>query len=125
MDLEVWSNTVDIVVPLYATGELVSETRPLDADRINLTVKVRHQACNDTECLLPRTQTLSLDVPLDVIEVPRLSFHEGHGQREGSYDSRPALRRLIRRKFRENPLGLPKFIWKSIRLEWAARTRRS
>ncbi|MEM6583021.1 MAG: hypothetical protein AAF699_17205 [Pseudomonadota bacterium] len=87
-------------------------------------MKVRYQACNDQECLLPKTDTFSLDLPIDVIDVPRLSFHEGHGQREGSYDSRPALRRLIKRKFKENPLALPKFIWKSIKLEWAAKKRR-
>ena len=30
--LHVWSGTVDIVVPVYAKGELASEVRPLDQD---------------------------------------------------------------------------------------------
>lgn len=124
VDLEVWSNTVDIVVPIYAKGELVSEVRPLDSDGIALDIKVRYQACNDSECLLPRTESLSLDVPMDVIDVPRLGIHTGHGQREGSYDSTPALRRLLKRKFKQNPLSFPRFIWKNIKLEWAARKRR-
>jgi hypothetical protein len=34
------------------------------------------------------------------------------------------MRRLIRRKLIQNPLGLPKFIWKNIKLELAARKRR-
>lgn len=122
VDLEVWSDTVDIVVPVYAKGELASETRPLDSDDITLDIQVRYQACNDNECLLPRTEAFLLDLPMDVIDVPRLGPHVGHGQREGSYDSMPAMRRLMLRKL--NPMGLPKFIWKNIKLELAARKRR-
>ena len=124
VDLQVWSGTVDIVVPFYAQGELASETRPLDTDSISLAIQVRYQACNDQECLLPRTERFTLELPLDVIDVPRLGVHTGHGQREGSYDSMPAMRRLMWRKVKANPLGLPKFLWKNIRMELAARRRR-
>ena len=124
VDLQVWSGTVDIVVPFYARGELASETRPLDTDTVTLEVQVRYQACNENECLLPRTETLRLDIPMDVVDVPRLGIHLGHGQREESYDSMPAMRRLIRRKLVQNPLGLPRFIWKNLKLELAARKRR-
>ena len=124
VDLEVWSGTVDIVVPFYAQGELASETRPLNTDSIALTIKVRYQACNDNECLLPLTETFHLDLPLDVIDVPNLGPHRGHGQREGSYDSMPAMRRLLLRKLKQHPLGLPKFLWKNLKLELAARKRR-
>ena len=124
VDLEVWSNTVDIVVPIYARGELASETRPLDEKEMTLDIHVSYQACNDSECLLPTNETFSLKLPLDVIDVPSLGVHKGHGQREGSYDSTPALRRLLKRKIRENPLGFPKFVWKNMKLEWAALRRR-
>lgn len=124
LDLEVWSNTVDIVVPFYARGELASETRPLDMDKLALKIHVRYQACNDDECLLPRTETFTLELPMDVIDVPSLGPHKGHGQREGNFDSTPAMRRLILRKMKQNPLGLPKFLWKSVKLELAARKRR-
>ena len=123
VDLEVWGETVDIVVPFYATGELASETRPLDSDQVTLAVQVRYQACNDNECLLPRTETFSLDLPLDVIDVPSLGMHTGHGQREGGFDSTPAMRRLVWRKFKQNPMALPRLIFKSIKLELAARRR--
>jgi hypothetical protein len=123
VDLQVWSGEVDIVVPFYATGELVSETRPLDADSITLDIEVRYQACNDQECLLPRTERFTLDLPLEVIDVPNISVHTGHGQREGNYDGRPAVRRLLWRKIREHPLSLPKFLWKNIRMQLAARRR--
>ncbi len=123
VDLQVWSGTVDYVIPCYPVGELASETRPLDRDSIDIEVKVRYQACTDQECLLPRTDTLSLTLPMDVIDLPNLGMHAGHGQREGGYDSTPAMRRLLWRKFKTNPLGLPKLIWKSIKLERQARKR--
>jgi hypothetical protein len=124
VDLEVWSGEVDIVIPFYATGELASESRPLDTDSITLNIEVRYQACNDQECLLPRTERFPLELPLDVVDVPRLGPHTGHGQREGSYDSMPAMRRLLWRKIKENPLSLPKFLWKNIKMQLAARRRR-
>jgi hypothetical protein len=123
IDLEVWSGTVDIAVPFYPKGELASETRPLDAEEAKIEVQVRYQACTDNECLLPKTETFELRLALDVIDVPALNTHMGHGQREGSYSSMPAMRRLMLRKVRKNPLGLVKFIFKSLKLELAASRR--
>ena len=123
LDLHVYSGLVDIVVPFYADGELASETRPLDVDSVDIEVQVRYQACTNDECLLPRTESFTLNLSLDVVDTPSLGFHKGHGQREGAYDSTPAMRRLFLRKFKKNPLGLPKFIWKNIKLELAARRR--
>ena len=96
VDLEVWSGTVDIAVPFYARGELASETRPLDAATIDIQVTVRYQACTDQQCLLPTTETFTLSPAMDVIDVPRLGVHVGHGQRESDYDSTPALRRTAK-----------------------------
>lgn len=123
IDLAVWSGEFDIRFPVYATGELASEVRPLDQDRVTVKVTVRYQACDDQTCLLPRTERLQLDVPLDVVDVPRLGIHRGHGQREGSYDATPHMLRLLGRKIRRKPLGMLRFILRSIRLEWAARRR--
>ena len=123
VELQVWSGQVDIVIPIYATGELASECRPLDAPSTSLSIDIHYQACNDTTCLLPIQQQLSLELPLDVIEVPNLPMHTGHGQREGGYDSVPALRRLLWRKIRHNPFRLIHFILKNRRLERAARRR--
>jgi len=122
--LPVWSGSVDFVVPFYATGELASEVRPLDMDTAKLEVTVRYQACNDDVCLLPKTERLTLELPLDVIDIPKIGLHQGHGQREGSYDGMPHLRRLLFRKVRQSPLGFLRFIWKSLKLELAARRRR-
>jgi AhpC/TSA family/Thiol:disulfide interchange protein DsbD, N-terminal len=125
LELPVWSGRVDVVVPFHAAGPLASEVRPLDQDSATLEVSVRYQACDDQVCLLPRTERLSLEVPLDVVDVPSLAMHRGHGQREGGYDATPHLRRLFLRKVRRHPLGFLRFLWKSLRLEWAARRRRA
>ncbi len=98
IELEVWSGTVDIAIPFYATGELVSEVRPLDAESAIVEVEVRYQACDDQTCLLPRRETFELEVPLDVVDVPALGIHMGHGQREGTYDAGPHMKRLYERK---------------------------
>ncbi len=122
-ELPVWSGRVDIAIPFYPTGELASETRPLDSDAVTLEVTVRYQACDDEACLLPKSETLSVEVPLDVIDVPALGMHLGHGQREAGFDGMPHMRRLALRKIRQHPLGLFKFIAKNIRLELQARRR--
>jgi hypothetical protein len=122
--LPVFEGRFDVVVPFHADGRLASETRPLDQDHVKLEVKVRYQACDDEQCLLPKTEQLTLEVPLDVIDVPNVGMHTGHGQREAGYDGTPHLRRLLWRSIRRSPLGFLRFIAKNIRLELAARKRR-
>ena len=105
------------------SGELASEVRPLDRDSVRLEVRVRYQVCDDEVCHLPRTEVFELELPLDVIDVPKIPLHAGHGQREGRYDGRRSLRRLMLRKLREHPLGFLRFIGKTFRLEREARAR--
>jgi hypothetical protein len=117
IDLNVWSGTVHFATPLYPVGELVSECRPIDEREVELSVHVTFQACTDETCLLPQTRTLTLQVELEEVDVPNLPIHTGHGQREGNYDSTPAMKRLIWRKVRNNPLRLLQFIWNRKRME--------
>ncbi len=123
IELRVWSGKVDVVVPFYAVGSLASETRPLDQDTADIDVELRYQACDDSICLPPKTETLSLRVKLDVIDVPTLAIHTGHGQRESEFSGTPHMRRLILRKFLKNPFGLARFALKTLKLERAAKRR--
>jgi hypothetical protein len=125
VELPVWSGSLDVVIPFYATGELASEVRPLDMDSATLELSIRYQACDDQVCLLPRTEKLSLELPLDVVDVPALGMHLGHGQRESDFSGAPHMRRLVFRKMRRNPLRLARFLWKSMKLELAAKRRRA
>jgi len=124
MELPVWSGTLDIVVPFYPVGELASETRPLDSDSVEVEVGVRYQACDDAVCFPPKTEKLVLSLDLDVIDVPALGMHMGHGQREAGFAGGPHLARLMLRKLRRYPLGLPRLMLKTLKLELAARRRR-
>jgi hypothetical protein len=123
MELPVWSGTVDIIVPFYAIGVLASETRPLDTDTAEIEVGIRYQACDDAVCFTPKTEKLAMQLELDVIDVPALGTHMGHGQREGSFSGAPHMARLMFRKLRKSPLGLPRLILKTIKLEIAAKGR--
>lgn len=123
VELNVWSGTTDFVIPFYGVGELVSEVRPLDADSAQITVEVSYQACNEDTCLLPGTQSFALDLPLEVVDVPKLGIHMGHGQREGGYDMAPHMKRLMVRKVKKRPLNLLSFIWRNIKMQLAARKR--
>jgi hypothetical protein len=123
IELSVWSGTVDFVFPFYPIGELVSETRPLDRETVTVEARVRYQACDDRVCLLPKTETLELEIPLDVIDVPNLPMHGDHGQRVSEHDWRRHLIRLFVRKVGKRPWAFPGFIWKSLKLELAARRR--
>ena len=121
--LQVWSGAVTFWAEAYAVGELASEVRPLDTASVQIRLDIALQACDATRCLLPTRRSLTLDVPLEVVDVPAMPIHMGHGQREGNFDAMPHMRRLVWRKFRENPLAVPAFIWKNRRMERAARAR--
>ena len=87
-------------------------------------VDVRYQACNDEICMMPTTESLRLELPMEVVDVPTLGFHGDHGQRYGNYNGMPHMRRLALRKAREDPMRLIRFFVKTIKLEFAARKRR-
>ena len=123
-ELNVWHGTVDLVYPFYATGELASECRPLDMPSVDIDVRVRYQACTDTECLLPKTETFRLSLDLDVIDIPDIEIHRGHGQRAGNYDGTAALKRLVARKIKQNPQSAPVFVGKSLWLQLKALGRK-
>ena len=123
VDLHVWHGRAEFIIPFYATGELASEVRPLDQDSIDLTIHVQFQACDDDVCRLPTTTSLTLTAPMDVVDIPKLAIHRGHGQREGTYDATPHMKRLIKRKTRRKPLAFLGFILRSLKLEREGRKR--
>ena len=84
---------------------------------------MRYQACDARTCLLPRKEEFTLELSLDVVDVPRIPMQMGQGQREADFDSSPYLRRLLRRKIRQSPLGFLRYLMKHARLERAARQR--
>jgi len=95
--LQVWSGTVDLVVPVWADSRLVCVTRPVDVPSATLDVTVRYQACDDTTCLIPRTERLHVTVPVEAHDVPNIDLLAKNGQKVTSMDSMTHLDTLVRR----------------------------
>ncbi len=117
LELQVWSGVVDIVVPVYPNAELLSEMRPLEANSTTIEVTVRYQACDDSTCMLARSEKLTLEVPMAPVDVQALPFHTGHGQNEWDANSRKHFLRLVFRIFRRDPIAFFKGIRRQIRLQ--------
>ena len=123
LDLNVWSGTVDLQVPFYPRAELVSECRPVDHETVPIEVTVRYQACDDALCFPPKTETFTLDVGLEPVEMPDLGFHGETGQWKSEVDVAPHMRRLVLRQFRRHPLGVLRSIAFQVQLMARARLR--
>ncbi len=124
LTLHVWDGVVDVAVPFYPRAELVSECRPLDRDAVPIEVAVHYQACTDTACLPPRTERVRLEVGLEPVDMPNLSFHGDTGQWKSPMDGAPHLRRLLLRQLRQHPLGVLRSVANQIRLRIRAEARR-
>ena len=97
IELQVWSGTVDIVVPVWANSHLIHIFDPTDERRVQIDVTVRYQACNHRTCLFPRTEKLSLTVdiaPLDVPDIPGANFETN---RITKMDSMTHLTKMVER----------------------------
>jgi hypothetical protein len=121
--LRVWSGVVDIVVPVYAIATLVSECRPLDRNAVTIELSVRYQACDAAVCFAPKTERLRIEVELEPVDMPDLSFHGDTGQRRAPFAGEPHMRRLVLRLLREHPLGVLRSVFGQVRLRVAARLR--
>ena len=86
-ELNVWRGTVELLHPFYATEELASECRQLDVSSIDINVTVQHPAFTHYQCLLLGRETLSLCLDFDVIDIPAIGMHKGHGQRKGNCEA--------------------------------------
>ena len=60
---QVLTGGVEIVVPLLSAVR--------KGDSVPIEIEVRYQACNERECLLPKTERLHLDVPLGQLNRPQ------------------------------------------------------
>ncbi len=123
LELNVWSGTVDLQIPIWATSELASESRALASHETKLDIEIEYQACNDETCLLPCKIRLQLDVPIEEMHVQKLRPNLGHQQKEGTLNSKPHMRRLIRRKIMKYPFRSIRFLLFSAKLKIASLIR--
>ncbi len=96
-EFEVWSGAVEISIPVWANSYLVDVLDEHRARTVPIVVQVRYQACNANTCLLPRTEVLTLDVPIEPLDVPNLEGLGFSAQRVTPMDSQEHLARLLKR----------------------------
>ncbi len=63
--LSVYEGVVDVAVPVTPNAELFNWTNPEKPDQLKVPVSVLFQACSETICYVPRTEALSLTVPIE------------------------------------------------------------
>ncbi len=95
--LEVWDGTIDFVTPVYASPELTKVVRS-DDPSIEVQVHVRYQACDDEQCFIPRTETITVEVPMSAGVVPGFRMMEWAGSGVIDMNSATQVRRLIDRQ---------------------------
>ncbi len=100
--MHVWEGTVDFVTPAYADSVLARTIRD-GAESITVDIHVRYQACDDAQCFIPRTRTITLDVPVADGVMPRFEQMKGLGGTAIDMDSNAHLQRLVERKLGHNP----------------------
>jgi hypothetical protein len=100
--LHVWDGTVDFVIPTYANTALARTIRDGE-ESITVRIHVRYQACDNTQCFMPRTRTIELDVPVASGVMPRFEQMKGFGGTAIEMDSSAHMRRLVDRKLGRNP----------------------
>jgi len=99
--LQVWDGTVDFVVPFFANSGMAGALLSGDGS-ITLEVSVSYQACDDTRCFLPRTHTITLDVPLEFGVVPGFGKLKSFSPNVIDMDSAAHMQRLFLRKAAES-----------------------
>lgn len=122
-DVGVFEGPLDLVFPVYAQAELISECRPIDRDSVTIQVGVRVEARDGESPVPSRTETLNLEVFLEPVDMPKLRFHGDTGQRRSDMDSEPHFRRLVLRQFRRHPLGAIRSLIRTRRKQRAAKRR--
>jgi hypothetical protein len=68
--LNVYEGTVDIAIPVTPDAELFNPTNPDQPEALEVPVSVLFQVCSDTLCYTPRTERLSLTVPVEPLLMP-------------------------------------------------------
>ena len=97
VELQVFEGTVDIALPVWANSKLVSLVAPVEQTTARLEVTVRYQACDERTCLIPCTERLIVEVPVEPLTVPNLPQLSSAGQKLTPMDSLPHMKKLVRR----------------------------
>ncbi|MEO1058967.1 MAG: protein-disulfide reductase DsbD domain-containing protein, partial [Actinomycetota bacterium] len=102
-ELQVWSGTVEFVMPVWASDDIVSLVRADHPDQVTIELEIRYQSCDDQTCGLPRTERLTLDVPVRAAVGPDLAGTVMDGVDRTGMDTGKWLGSLVRRGLDATP----------------------
>ena len=68
--LSVYEGLVDVAIPVTPNAELLNWTNPDKPEAIEVPLSVLLQVCSETVCYPPRTEDLSLVVPIEPLVMP-------------------------------------------------------
>ena len=96
-ELQVWSGSVEIRVPVWANSHLIHPfMRAEEGAIVPLDVAVRYQACDDNTCMIPRTERFALEVPVGPYDKPNFP-NLGEGGRVTTMDSAEHFKAMLHR----------------------------
>ncbi len=101
--LQVWSGTVDFVMPVWATDDIASLVRSDSPDQVSIELDIAYQACDDEACRLPHTERLTLDVSVESYVGPALRGGGMPGADTTSMDTTKWLGAMVNRGLESAP----------------------
>lgn len=111
--LTVWEGQVDFVIPVWADDRIAGIMDEISREEIEIGVRVDYQACDDQACHIPRSETLSLRVPI----TPYLG-HDLPGAMSGAVlspmDHRKFMMRKVRRALLRSPIKGMRYLKQSM-----------
>lgn len=70
MTLNVYEGVVDIAIPVTANAEFLNWNRRDKPESLDIDLIVRYQVCGESVCYPPKTENLSIRVPLGPLLAP-------------------------------------------------------
>ena len=108
LELQVWSNQVDFVIPLSVNDRLASFLNPQPDEALELDITVHYQACDDQVCRIPQSSTLHLSIPFGVYTTP--SVLPVRGTERSTMDSKKHMKRMVLLGLLRSPIKGLRFI---------------
>ncbi len=73
VSLNVYEGVVDIAIPVSLTAEVMNWTNPRKPKSMAIPVKVDYQVCSESVCYPPKSETLTVEIPVTALVMPGLT----------------------------------------------------
>lgn len=108
LELAVWEGRVDFVIPLSIDDRVTDFMKDTAAEKLEFSVDIHYQACDDQVCHIPQSTTLHISVPISAYTAP--SMLRMAAAEASSMDSAKHMKRLVRRGLMRSPIRGMRFL---------------